>query len=131
MKTRRLKDKLLPKFFNVPYSYIDKLLDRSRSWSIRDDYAVFMTDYDEPEVEVALFRVASDPTEEDDMAESCGESVAEIWCRKGTLKIDAIRQLKLAALNEALGIIAVRKPEWIPVLQNEGLMPYEEEVYCD
>jgi hypothetical protein len=130
MNTRGLRDKLLQKFFNVPYSYVDKLLDRSLGWAIRDDYAVFMIDYDEPEVD-ALFRVASDPTEDDDMAESCGESVAEIWCRKGTLKIDCIRQLKPAALNEALGIISVRKPEWIPVIQNEGLMPYEEEVYSD
>lgn len=121
MNIGRLKDKLLRKFFNVPHSYIDQLLDRSLGWAIRDDYATYMIDYDEPEVEDALFRVASDPTEDDDVAESCGESVAEIWCRKGTLKIDAIRQLTPAALSEALGIIAVRKPEWMPVIQNEGL----------
>lgn len=127
MNTRKLKDKLWRKIFNVPYCYIDKLLDRSHGWAIRDDYATFMIDYDEPEVEEALFRVASDPTEEDDMAERCGEAVAEIWCRKDTLKIDALRKLKPAALKEALGIINVRKPEWVSVLQKEGLMNYEEE----
>ena len=127
MNTRKLKDKLWRKIFNVPYSYVDKLLDRSGGWAIRDDYATFMIDYDEPEVEEALFRVASDPTEEDDMAESCGEAVAEIWCRKGTLKIDALRKLNPAALEEALGIIKVRQPEWVSALQKEGLMNYEEE----
>ena len=127
MNTGKLKDKLWRKIFNVPYSYIDMLLDRSRGWAMRDDYATFMIDYDEPEVEEALFRVASDPTEDDDMAESCGEAVAEIWCRKGTLKIDALRKLNAAALEEALGIIKVRQPEWVSVLQREGLMNYEEE----
>lgn len=116
-----LKDKLKRKIFGAPQSYIEGLLDQRLGWDVRDDYAIYLIEFDEPEVEEALFRVASNPDESDDLAESCGEAVAEIWCRKGALKVDALRKLKRAALVEAVGIIGARKPEWLPVLREEGL----------
>ena len=122
MSIRKLKDKLKRKLFGLPYSYIEGLLDTSLNWDVRDDYAVYLIEYDDPEVEEALFQVASNPTEEDDIAESCGEVLAEIWCRKGTLKIDALRKLKPAALIEAMAIIQARKSEWLPVLEKEVLL---------
>ncbi|HYG82412.1 MAG TPA: hypothetical protein VD861_18590 [Pyrinomonadaceae bacterium] len=116
-----LRDKLLRKIFGAPQSYIAALLDPRLGWDVRDDYATYLSEYDEPEAEEALFRVASNPDESEDMAESCGEAVAEIWCRKGTLKIDALRKLRRAALVEAVGLIGARRPEWLPLLRGEGL----------
>ena len=122
MSIRKLKDKLKRKLFGLPHSYIEGLLDTSLNWDVRDDYAGYLIEYDEPEVEEALFHVASNPIEEDDIAESCGEVLAEIWCRKGKLRIDVLRKLKPAALIEALAIIQVRKSEWLPALQQAGLL---------
>ena len=116
-----LRDKLQRKICGAPQSYIAALLDQRLRWDVRDDYATYLIEYDEPEVEEALLRVASNPDESDDIAESCAEALAEIWCRKGTLKIDALRKLKRAVLVEAVGIIGARKPEWLPLLWEEGL----------
>lgn len=125
MSISKLKDKFQRKVFGAPHSYIEALLDPSLGWDVRDDYASYLIEYDEPEAEDALFRVASNPTESDDIAESCGEAVAEVWCRKDTLKIEALRKLKPTALVEALGIIKTRRPEWLPVLQRQGLLREE------
>jgi hypothetical protein len=116
-----LRDKLQRKIFGAPQSYIAALLDPRLGWDVRDDYATYLIEYDEPEAEEALYLVASNPDESDDIAESCGEAVAEIWCRKGMLKIDALRKLKRAALVEAVGVIGALKPEWLPLLREEGL----------
>ena len=109
------------KVYDQPASLIAVLLDRNVDWAERDDAATYLISYDESEAEEALFSVASDHTEKDDIAESCAECVSEIWCRKDTLDIDKLRQLKTAALKEAVGIISVRKPEWMPILQKEKL----------
>ena len=127
MSIPKLKDKLRRKLFGLPHSYIEGLLDTSLNWDLRDDYAVYLVEFDEPEVEEALFQVASNSLEKDDIAESCGEALAEIWCRKGTLKIDALRKLKPAALIEALAILQVRKSEWLPALQQAGLVKNGQE----
>ena len=115
------KDKLKRRIFGAPQSYIEGVLDHRLGWGVRDDYAAYLIEYDEPEAEEALYLVASNPDESDDIAESCGEAVAEIWCRKGTLKVDALRKLRRAALVEAVGIISARRPEWLPLLREEGL----------
>ena len=105
----------------MPQTLIDILLDKNVDWAERDDAATYLIDYDEPEVEEALFSVASDINEDDDIAESCGECIAEIWCRNDLLSIDKIKKLKPAALQEAVGIIDARKPEWMQTLKREGL----------
>lgn len=125
MSLRNLKDKFLRKVYDQPQSLIAVLLDRSVDWAERDDAAAYLIPYDEPEVEEALLSVASSFSEDDDIAESCGECVAEIWCRKGRLSLDKLRKLKPPALKEAVGIIGVRRPEWMPMLQKEKLASFE------
>jgi len=41
-----------------------------------------------------------------------GESLAEIWMRKKTLNLDALKLLKGDALHEATGLIRAREPSW-------------------
>ena len=82
-----LRDKLQRTIFGAPQTYIAALLDPRLGWEVRDNYATYLIEYDGPEVEEALFRVASSPDEGDDIAESRGEAVVESWCRKGTPKL--------------------------------------------
>ena len=119
---RNLKDKLLQRIYEQPQSLIAVLLDRSVDYAERDDAATYLIPYDEPEAEKALLSIASDLTEDDDIAESCGECVAEIWCRNNILSLDKLRNLKPAAFEQAIGIIGVQRPEWMPRLQKEKLI---------
>ncbi len=66
-----------------PQGLIRVLLDRKAEQGARDDAATDLSAFDEPEAEAALVGVASDPTTDPDLAETCGASIAEIWCRKG------------------------------------------------
>ncbi len=125
MSLRNLKDKFLRKVSEQPQSLIAVLLDRNVDYAERDDAATYLVPFDEPEAEQALFGVASDFSEDDDIAESCGECVAEIWCRNNILSLDKLRKLKPAALELAIGIIVVRRPEWMPILQKEKLISFE------
>jgi len=125
MSLRYIKDKFLRKACDQPQGFISVLLDRNVDWAERDDAATYLIPYDEQEVEEVLFSVASNLTVDDDIAESCGECVAEIWCRKNMLSIDKLRKLKPAALKEAVGIIGVRRPEWMPTLQKEKLVSFK------
>ena len=83
MSISKLKDKLQRKVFGAPHSYIEALLNPSLGWDVRDDYAAYLIEYDEPEVEDALLRVAANPDEKDDIAESCGEG----WPRFGVATV--------------------------------------------
>ena len=125
MDLKKLRDKLWRKMTDDPKSLIQVLLDTQISWAERDDAATYLYSYDEPEVEEALFKVASNPDENGDIAESCGECVAEIWCRKDELNLDKLQKLKPAALKEAIGIISVRKPQWMTIIAKVELTRFQ------
>ena len=55
------------------------LLDRKASLAERDDAAIDLGDFDDPEALDALMEIAVDPQEEDIILASCGESIALIW----------------------------------------------------
>jgi len=57
---------------------IEVLLDVMASEADRDDAAMDLAAYDEPEVEEALIRMGVDPSTPNSVAASCGESLAEI-----------------------------------------------------
>jgi hypothetical protein len=78
----------------------------------RDDLAMDFAAYDEPEVEDALIHVGADSSTPNSGAASCGESLAEIWIRKKTLNLDALKLLKGEACHEAIGLIRAREPSW-------------------
>ncbi len=64
-----------------PQGLIEVLLDVTASEVDRDDAAIDLGAYDEPEVEEALIRVGADLSTPNSVAASCGESLAEIWMR--------------------------------------------------
>ena len=69
-------------FMKQPQGLIEVLLGVTASEAERDDAAMDLAAYDEPEVEEALIRVGADSSTPNPVAASCGESLAEIWLRK-------------------------------------------------
>ena len=65
-----------------PQGLIELLLDKNAEFGDRDDAAMDLYKYDEPEAEQALIRVVQDMNEDADILDSAGESLAEIWKRK-------------------------------------------------
>jgi len=76
---------LFSKFRKEPTAkdYIDFLLDKENDLGGRDDAAMDLYKFDEPEVVIALVKVATDSSEEDIIIDSAGESLREIWNRNG------------------------------------------------
>jgi hypothetical protein len=95
-----------------PQGLIEVLLDVAAAEADRDDAAMDLAAYDEPEVEDALIHVGSDSSTPNSVAASCGESLAEIWLRKKALNLDALKLLKGEACHEAIGLIRAREPSW-------------------
>ena len=95
-----------------PQELIEILLDVAASEADRDGAAMDLAAYDEPEVEAVLIHVGADPSTLNSVAASCGESLAEIWIRKKSLNLEALKLLKGEAYSEAIGLIRVREPSW-------------------
>jgi hypothetical protein len=66
-----------------PEGLMAVLLDRSARADERDDAAMDLGTFDEPEALRALLQVGSDPNEDPDLLVSVGESIGEIWARQG------------------------------------------------
>ena len=60
------------------------LQDKSIDLGVRDDAAMDLRVYDEPRVLEALIQTAVDLEEHEMILDSCGESIMEIWGRKGS-----------------------------------------------
>ena len=59
------------------------LQDKSIDIGVRHDAAMDLEIYDEPRVLEALIRAAKDAEEHEMILDSCGESIKNIWVRKG------------------------------------------------
>lgn len=65
-----------------PEALAEVLLDKAAEFGDRDDAAMDLADFDDPAAEVALTKVVQDLSEDPDIADRAGESLAEIWNRK-------------------------------------------------
>ncbi len=99
-----------------PAGLIHVLLDRSAEFGDRGDAALDLGAYDGPEVETALMEIAADATTDPDLAESCGESLGEIWSRKPTFDPALLSGLAPVTRTLARGILLHRRPEWRELL---------------
>jgi hypothetical protein len=93
---------------------IELLRDLTASLDERDDAAMDLGSFDgEKAVEVALAEFATDPDAPEILQSSAGESLAEIWLRKGAFAADVLEHATPCAHQEILGLFAVRRPEWL------------------
>jgi hypothetical protein len=85
-----------------PAGLIGALRDLTLDVGGRDDAAIDLGKYDEPEALAALIDIGSDPATPDVVLWSCGESIAYIWLRTA-------ERLRPEARRELLGTLAADK----------------------
>ncbi|XVU28665.1 hypothetical protein ACQPZJ_16910 [Actinoplanes sp. CA-054009] len=90
------------------------LLDATAREDERDDAAMDLSAHDEPEVHVALARVAVDPAESELVAGSAGESLAELWAARKAIDHMVFDRLVPVARAEAVGVLRRRAPGLLP-----------------
>ena len=66
-----------------PHGLVAVLANRGSEFGDRHDAAMDLGAFDQPEAEAALLAVASDLTEDPDIADAAGESLWAVWSRKG------------------------------------------------
>jgi hypothetical protein len=93
-----------------PSGLIQVLLDTGAEFGDRHDAAMDLGAFDEEGVEEALARLACDEGINDDLADACGESLAEIWCRKGDFPREILTRLTPASLRSALATMRASSP---------------------
>lgn len=93
-----------------PIGLISVLVDATARDDERDDAAMGLRGYDEPEAEEALAKVSIEGEAPDIVLASCGESLAEIWCRKGKINMEILERLTGIVRAEALSYIRASKP---------------------
>ncbi len=95
---------------NQPEGLISVLLDENADESSRDDAAMDLSRFDEPEAEHALFLVASSPETSEMVCGSCGESLAEIWFRRSAVNFEYYQKLCSPAVREIKVYINAKNP---------------------
>ena len=100
---------------------VSTLLDGAAEFGDRDDAAMALALSDAPEAERALLAVASDKEADVDLSDRCGESLARIWCRRGTVDAKTIERLNTVARRIALATIEALSPSLSEVLRRHGL----------
>lgn len=104
-----------------PRGLISVLLDEEAELGDRDDAAMDLGGYDEAEAEEALMSVACRPGTDPLLAETCGESLGEIWSRRVALNRDGLKRLARVAKDSALGVIEARRPEWLEAAHGDDV----------
>ena len=70
--------------------------------------------YDEPEALDALVVVASDSDEDPQLLDSCGESIAEIWARRGGIDGEVLARVRDEARVVLLATLEALAPRLVP-----------------
>ena len=89
------------------------LLDRTAPLSDRDDAAIDLACFDDQEAFQALLQIATDPSENEMLLASCGESIAEIWVRSGQFDPEVFEKLTGVARSEAQAVLARTRSDWL------------------
>lgn len=88
-----------------PGGLIRVLLDEAAGYGDRHDAAMDLGAFDGEAVEGALAQVACDSSADEGLADACGESLAEMWCRKGSVTKAVLIELTPASLRIALATL--------------------------
>ena len=94
-----------------PAGLIQVLLDESAEYGDRHDAAMDLGAFDTQPVEDALSRVACDATAHEGLADACGESLAEIWCRRASVTNEVLVRLTPLSLRTALATLRACSPD--------------------
>jgi HEAT repeat protein len=89
---------------------LEVLLDKSASLADRDDAAMNLGEYDEDRALTALLEVASDPSEDEIVLSSAGESIAQIWLRQRSVDLGQLGGLQSIARDEVIALLEKEMP---------------------
>ncbi|RMH44327.1 MAG: hypothetical protein D6694_05950 [Gammaproteobacteria bacterium] len=87
------------------------LLDSAAELAERDDAAMDLGEFDDARALNALYQVASNHAEDETLAASCGESIAQIWLRRGVCDEQILEALHPSARREILALISSKNRE--------------------
>jgi hypothetical protein len=73
------------------------LLDREAELGSRDDVAMDLARFDDAEAEAVLLEIVLDSTQEEMLIDSAGDSLREIWERKGKFLPDLVARMHPSA----------------------------------
>lgn len=93
-----------------PEGLITVLLDKNAEYGDRDDAAMDLAAYGTPEAISALVTIACDPEIDEGLADSCGESLAEIWIRHNAADKSVFERLTPAAARILVAILEANAP---------------------
>lgn len=82
------------------------LLDKDESLGTRDDAAMDLSEYDDAVALQALIQIAQDPNEDEMLHSSAGESIGQIWHRKGEFNdalFDSFTRISRKEVAAAMG----------------------------
>jgi hypothetical protein len=97
-----------------PAGLISVLLNRNASVEERDDAAMDLAAYSDPDVEAALLCAARDPSTPAIVIDSCADSLAEMWIRRGGVPSLGLASLPPRARAEAVAMILACAPSLVP-----------------
>lgn len=97
-----------------PDNLIRVLKNEEAEFGDRDDAAMDLGAYDDPAAREALLNVARNPQTDEDLADRCGESLAEICLRQGSpVAMKVMDQLSGTAKASFIALIQAKNPHWL------------------
>lgn len=96
---------MVPVTIAQPAGLISVLCDKSARLDERDDAAIDLGRFDEPEALAALVAAATDATEDNLIVGKAGESIGEIWQRTGRLDLGLLERLLPSAQREVKSLL--------------------------
>ena len=100
---------------------IEVLLDPNARADERDDAASELGEADSDRGLEVLVKVGSDATADETVLASCGESIGQIWVRRGLRDRESWDALQPATRSELQAYLKARQPDW---LDDDGQFAY-------
>ncbi len=91
------------------------LLDVSQPINDRIVAALVASEFDTPELETALIRLAKVP--ESELASYVSEALAEIWIRRGTPNIEMVKAIPYNGQQAIKSCYLHHRPEWLALFE--------------
>lgn len=102
---------------NQPRGLISVLLNPKAEFGDRSDAAMDLGEFDEPDAFDALMAVATNPEEDADLLDACGESLAEICSRRAQIDPDQFLKLQNPARTVFVAYLKQLRPDWAVLVQ--------------
>lgn len=94
-------------------SLLKILFDPTSSDAEKDDAVIELgSNYQDDETVDMLIKVSNDRNDDEIIAASCGESIAEIWLSRQRIDFKRLASLKGITLIEAVSLIKAKRPDW-------------------